>query len=413
MTRHYTNFWKIAPCLFAIIVDYMGLGLVYPVVTAIFTQATDTVFPHIQSLSGRDFYMGLAYVLYPLFMFFGASFLGDLSDIFGRKKVLLLSVGGIFISFLLMTWGVAVHSIALFLIGRACSGLMAGSQPLCMAAIADLSTPSTKAWNMSLVTLTNCIGLIFGPFIGGVFTANYFLKIAGFPLPFIIAAVVSLIGFLLLYFLFEETFKVKKDKKLVPTKLFTLFATAFHNKKVRFLVLVIFLQMLGFMLYYQTIGVYLREVFHYSSSTLGYFYGYMGIFCALSVLVIVPYALKRWKIEWIAAWGFFLCGLSAFISVFYKSDFYAWTTVIPFAAANALGFTAFATLFSNSADKNSQGWIMGILGATVALSYVISGFSTNLLPLLSSTGVIALGGIFGIISGLLLYYSIKQKAFNT
>src|ERR1700722_15511930 len=198
MKSHYLNFWRIAPCLFAIIVDYMGLGLVYPIVTAMFTEVPDTVFPHIQSLASRDFYMGLAYVLYPLFMFFGASFLGDLSDIYGRKKVLILTMVGIFVSFLLMSGGLVAHSIFLFLFGRALSGLMAGSQPLCMAAIADLSTPATKAWNMSLVTLTNCVGLVIGPFLGGVFTEGYFLKVVGFPFPFLMAAVIALIGLFLL-----------------------------------------------------------------------------------------------------------------------------------------------------------------------------------------------------------------------
>ncbi len=410
MSRNYVNFWKIAPCLFAIIVDYMGLGLVYPIVTAMFTETPETAFPSIVSISSRDFYMGLAFVLYPLFMFFGASFLGDLSDIYGRKKVLIFSMIGIFISFLLMSFGIYTHAISIFLIGRALSGLMAGSQPLCMAAIADLSTPQTKAWNMSLVTLTNCIGLIFGPFIGGVFTSTYFLKIVGFPFPFLLAAFLALVGLFLLIFLFQETFYADSKKKVLITRPITLFIDAMKSNQVRFLVLVVLLQMLGFMLYYQTIGVYFRELFNYSSSKLGYFYGFMGLFFALGVLVVIPYLLKRWKIDTIAAFGFLLCGLFALVSVFYKNEVYLWLSVIPFAVGNATGFTAIATLFSNSTDSKNQGWIMGVLAATVAISYVISGFSTNLLPYLGSRGVITLGGISGIVSGLLMiYYCLHQR----
>lgn len=407
------KFWKIAPCLFAIIVDYMGLGLVYPVVTALFTDVPDTVFPKIQSLSARDFYLGLSYLLYPLFMFFGASLLGDFSDNYGRKKVLIFAMGGILVSFLLMSFGISTHAIWLFLVGRALSGLMAGSQPLCMAAIADLSTPATKAKNMSLVTLTNCIGLIFGPFIAGVFTNSYFLKIMGFSFPFLIAALFALIGLLLLVFLFEETFKVETKKRLHPARPITIFIDAFKSHKVLLLVVAVFLQMLGFMLYYQTIGVYLRETLQYTSSKLGFFYGFMGVFFAIGVLVVIPYVLKRWKIESIAMWGFFVCGLSALISIFYKNEIYLWITVIPFAAANATGFTAIATLFSHSTNKKNQGWIMGVLAATVALSYVVSGFSTNLLPYLSSAPIIAIGGVCGMLSGILLFYYRSRYQKNT
>lgn len=411
MNSHFSNLWKLTPCLFAIIVDYMGLGLVYPLVTAMFTEVHGTVFPHIHSAHQRDFYMALAFVLYPLFMFFGASFLGDLSDMYGRKKVLLIAMLGIFVSFLLMTGGVYIHSISLFLVGRALSGLMAGSQPLCMAAIADISTPTTKARNMSLVTLTNCVGLIFGPFIGGVFTENYFLNIFGFPFPFLIAAFFALVGLFLLFFYFQETFLVKIHKKIHFTRPITIFRDAFRNKKILLLVLVVFLQMLGFMLYYQTIGIYLRALFQYSSSTLGFFYGYMGIFFALGVLVVIPYALKRWSIEAIATYGFLFCGIFALVSVFYKSELYIWLTVIPFAAANATGFTAIATLFSNSASEKHQGWVMGVLAATVSLSYIVSGFSANLLTLTSASGLIAIGGVSAIVSGLLLfYYKATYKA---
>lgn len=397
------KFWKIAPCLFAIIVDYMGLGLVYPVVTALFTDVHDTVFPTIQSLSSRDFYLGLSYLLYPLFMFFGASLLGDFSDNYGRKKVLIFALGGILVSFLLMSLGIAMHAIWVFLVGRALSGLMAGSQPLCMAAIADLSTPATKARNMSLVTLTNCIGLIFGPFIAGVFTNSYFLKIMGFSFPFFVAAFVALIGLILIIFLFEETFTVETKKRLDCLRPITIFVDAFKNHKVLLLVIAVFLQMLGFMLYYQTIGVYLRETLQYTSSKLGFFYGFMGLFFAAGVLIVIPFVLKRWKIESIALWGFFICGLFALATVFYKNEIYIWITVIPFAAANATGFTAIATLFSHSTNKKNQGWIMGVLAATVALSYVVSGFSTNLLPYISSAPIIAIGGAAGMLSGIVLF----------
>jgi hypothetical protein len=125
-------------------------------------------------------------------------------------------------------------------------------------------------------------------------------------------------------------------------------------------------------------------------------------------VVVVPFTLKRWKIETIASYGFLLCGLAAFISVFYKNELYAWLTVIPFAISNAFGFTAFATVFSNCGDKNNQGWAMGILAATVALAYVVSGFSTNLLPFLGGAGVIEAGGICGIISGFVMFHFSKK-----
>ena len=213
MSKFFVYFWRVAPCLLAIIVDYMGYGLVYPLVTIMFSESGTDVFPHLSSIHLRDFYMGLAYLLYPLGMFFGASFLGDLSDLWGRKRVILLSVGGIAIGFLLMGGAVILTSVGLFLFGRLFSGIMAGSQPLSQAAVADVSTKEAKPWSMALVSLTNCVGLVFGPLLAGIFSEKWFVNDVGFSLPFFAAAVFAVISFLWILFRFEETYKATKGKK--------------------------------------------------------------------------------------------------------------------------------------------------------------------------------------------------------
>jgi len=83
-----------APCLLAIVIDVFGYGLVYPIMTAIFTNPSNPPLSSLHSETLRNFFMGLSYMLYPLGMLFGASFMGDLSDHFGRKKVIALCMGG-------------------------------------------------------------------------------------------------------------------------------------------------------------------------------------------------------------------------------------------------------------------------------------------------------------------------------
>ncbi len=407
-----TNFWKIAPCLFAIIIDFMGLGLVYPLVTVIFTETPNVVFPGLEGISERNFIMSLSYVLYPLFMFFGASLLGDLSDIYGRKKVLICSLVGILISLVAMGAGISIHSLGLFLIGRALSGLMAGSQPLCMAAIADLSTEATKMRNMGVVTLTNCLGFTFGPFLGGVLTERHLLQTFGFSLPLWVGAALAIVGIFWLFF-FQETVHRNEPKKLDFKRPIVIFIEAFQHPKMRVFASVAFLQMFAFMLYYQTVGIYLREAFHYSSEELGFYYAAMGIYAALGVLLIIPIVLKKWHIEKIAAYGFLFNGIAALATVFDSGEFFVLAIALPFIVGNSVGYTAFASAVSNSTDERRQGWAMGVLAAAVALALTLSGFGANLLSLLSTTQVIALTGVSGILSGLLMIRYTLQHRRNT
>ena len=268
MIKNFSKLTSIAPCLLAIVIDVFGYGLVYPIMTAIFTNPSNPLVAGLGSEGMRDFFLGLAYLLYPLCMLFGSSFMGDLSDHFGRKRVIALCMGGIALSFLLMAIGVIEASLTLLLAGRALSGLMAGSQPIAQAAISDLSTPETKALNMSLITFVICIGLVLGPLMGGVFSDPKVAHGFGFETPFFIAGGISIIAVIWILLSFRETYIAKEKKPLSFFRPIQVFIDAFHHKKVRFLVIIFILMQVGFGLYFQTILIQIKELYNYSSFLL-------------------------------------------------------------------------------------------------------------------------------------------------
>lgn len=410
MDSRWSHFWRVAPALMAIIVDYMGYGLVYPLVTAMFTSVGGVVFPHIDSIHLRDLYLSLAYLLYPLGMFLGASVLGDLSDMWGRKKVILVALAGIFISFLLMSTGIIIKSIFVFLAGRLLSGLMAGSQPLAQAAIADISTPKTKAWNMALVTLVNCIGIILGPMIAGIFSETWFLTDVGYSPPFLVAAFLALIAFAWVYLKFKETYVVSGKKKIDWTRPVRIFIEAAQHKQVRLLLLITLLFQTAVGIYFQTLGIYFSSYFHYSSSLLGFFYAFLGASFVFSNLWVYPFALKHMKLEPIVIYGFLVLGVIESIVGFVTIDWVIWALVFVMACANIAAWTALITVVSNAVDATRQGWVMGVFSAMVAVGFIIAGLTSNVLPWIGSSGVIFAGGIIALLSCLfMVVYRQKQR----
>lgn len=402
MHQKWREFLRVAPCLLAMIVDYTGYGLVYPLVTAMFTQEGGAIFPHLNSTHLKDFYLGLSYLLYPLGMFFGASFLGDLSDLWGRKKVILLSVGGIFIGFLLMSLGISIREVYVFLLGRLISGLMAGSLPLAQAAVADISTPDTKPWNMNLVTITNTVGLVFGPIVAGIFSERWFLKDVGFSLPFLFAAFMAIIAFFWIYFGFKETYNPIKGKKVEWIQPARIFVEAFLNQKVRILAFVLLLFQTAVALYFQMLGIYFSDTFHYSSSEIGFFYAYLGACFAISSLFIYPILIKHFKIETLCIVGLFLLAAFEIIVSFLTVAIWIWIVVFLMAICNIFAWSTLLTIFSNAVDKTKQGWVMGIFAAMVAVGFIIAGFSSNILPWVTSNHLVLIGGVAAFLSALLM-----------
>lgn len=403
------TFLRIAPCLLAIIVDYAGFGLVYPLVSAMFTETHVEVFPYIHALALKNFYLSLAYLLYPLGMFFGASFLGDLSDAHGRKKVLELAMMGIFLSFMLMAFGVLFHLLSIFLLGRLLSGLMAGSQPLSQAAVADVSTSENKASNMSIVMLTNCVGVIFGPLIAGLFSSQLFIKEFGFSVPFFIAAFLALIAFFWILLGFKETYLHTEKAKIDWTRPLRIFVEALKKPNVRFLSLIVLLFQFGLALYYQMVAIYLIHQFGYTSFKVGIFYGFLGIFFAAGILWIFPYAIKNYSLPLIAFFGLFINGLMVAVTGLTPIEVLVWIWTIPLAIFNVIGYTSLLTIFSNSADPSRQGWIMGVFAACVAIAFILAGLSANLLPWLAAPWQLVMGGGVIVLSSLLTLRFLRKN----
>lgn len=399
----------IAPCLLAIIIDVFGYGLVYPIMTAIFTNPSNPLVMGLTSPQMRDFFLGLAYLLYPLCMLFGASFMGDLSDHFGRRRVIALCMMGICLSFLLMAGGVLGASLTLLLVGRGLSGLMAGSQPIAQAAISDLSTQETKALNMSLITFVICIGLVLGPLMGGIFSDPLLFAGFGFETPFFIAAALALIACVWTLLKFKETYKPKEKKPLSFMRPLIVFVEAFVDKEVRYLVVIFILMQVGFGLYFQTILIQIKSLYGYTSFLLGSFNGFMGLSFALGTLIVIPLALKKWRVGTLATFCLTFTGLVQIWGGLNTHEALTWILAFPISMSDIIAYAMMMTIFSNAGTTDNQGWVMGIFGATVAISFALVGASTNLLPYVGTQGLIAIGGVLGILSGLGMMIYLKVR----
>lgn len=375
----------IAPVLLAIMIDNMGFCLVYPMMTAIF--ASNVVVSYSTPDGLRNFYLGLGYLLYPFGMFFGASFLGDLSDIWGRKKVLFISILGLLFSFILMGLGVTFSSLLALLLGRFLSGLMAGSQPIAQAAIVDQSTKETKAMNMSFITFALSIGLTLGPLIGS------FASQLELSTPFYVAGFLCLGNLVWIAKSFHETHKVKQEAKFDYLRPIKIFIEAYQHKGVGYLCLAFFLMQIGFGIYLPFTSLYLHKQFGYHAFGLGIFMAWIGLIFTFSLIFITRWLFPRFKVQYLVTFFLFLTAIGEIGTAFASVEWVFWLLAIPTAMGDILAYTTMLTCFSDEAHESKQGWAMGVAIAVVAVSWTISGFFTNLVSTIGVEGVFFIGGI--------------------
>lgn len=408
MQSRLSKFLSIAPALLAIIVDYFGWGLVYPLATAIINDPTSGLVAPSATVAMREFYLSLSFLLYPLCMLFGTSTLGDLSDILGRKKVLFFCTIGIGLSFLCMAFGLVMSSLVLFLVGRAVSGFMAGTVPIAQAAVVDISTPDDKPFNLALLSITFSVGLILGPLLGSVFSDSSLVGWFGYTTPFFFSALLAFVAALWIKTGFNHVERPHPTKTFSFLRPLFLFKEAFQNAQIRTLAIILFLFQFGISLYIQTILIFLNSVLHYTSVGLGFFWVVLGIGFILGLALLKKLMHTRIHATSIVFYSLVGQAVMIVLSSLFVSEVPLWILGFLFSLFNPSSYALLMALFSDATPQESQGWVMGIWSATVALSFVAGGICNNLIPWLGIDPVIFLGGTIVALAAFTLRKTVKR-----
>jgi MFS family permease len=156
---------------------------------------------------------GLLGALYSLLQFFAAPIWGGISDRVGRRPVLLISVFGLFLSYVLWIFS---GSFTLLIAARAIGGLMSGNLSIASAVVSDITDEKNRSKGMAFIGIAFALGFVFGPALGGILslynplTTNPDWQNIGvnpFSTPAALAALLSFINFITIYKFFPETLK--------------------------------------------------------------------------------------------------------------------------------------------------------------------------------------------------------------
>lgn len=181
-----------------LLIDVIGFGIIIPVFPKLVSEMIHG------SMSDASLYAGWMMFAFSFMQFMFSPILGNLSDQFGRRPVLLFSLFGFGIDYIFLAFA---PSIAWLFVGRIIAGITGASFTTAAAYIADISTPEKRAQNFGMIGAAFGLGFIIGPVIGGL------LGQFGSRVPFIAAAVLTLINWLYGYFVLPESLSLEHRRK--------------------------------------------------------------------------------------------------------------------------------------------------------------------------------------------------------
>lgn len=404
MTENPTHIMTFLSLLLVIIIDTMGVGLILPVIGPLFLQTNGGIFSPETSNTVRNILFVTVISGYFVTMFLGAPLLGDWSDSWGRKKVLIICMLGTAVTLLVAALGVLWHSLILLLIGRVVGGFVASTQPIAQAVIVDISAPGKKAANMGLMVFAACIGFIIGPIIGSYFADSHVVNWFNPATPFFIAVILSLFNAILLMCFFQETYFPLSKKKIQITKAVSLFIAAFQHSKVRLFSAILLLMEAAFGSYFIYITLYLIKKFHYNTTMIGHYMTFLGLIWAVTFLLLVKLVLRWLSLRHLILLGLFILAL-CFALCSIESEIGLWLLTIPLAIFNGLTYTALLAILSDSVDENSQGWVMGISTSVIAASWAVGALLAGVLGSLGDSLPFIAAALITLMAFILLWFS--------
>lgn len=367
--------------LFTIFVDLIGFGIIIPIIPQLLANPASEFFllPKGQSIQQGYILLGFLLASYSIAQFLGAPILGQLSDKYGRKKILAICLAGTSISYVVFAFGILTRNIPLLFLSRSFAGLTGGSISVAQASIADFTAPQDRAKNFGLMGAAFGLGFIIGPYLGGKLSDPSFVSWFNPATPFWFAAILAFLNFLSLLFIFPETNKnIKHGLAIAWNKSVLNIWHAMTHPQLSELFIVVFLFNAGFTFFTTFFAVFLINKFQFTQGNIGNFFAYIGIWVAFTQAVLVrKLAAKFTEIQMVRI-GLIGTGISVFL-FFLPHVWWQLLLVVPvLAISNGLTFANITALISKSVGPEVQGEILGINSSVAALAMsippILSGF---------------------------------------
>jgi DHA1 family tetracycline resistance protein-like MFS transporter len=344
-----------------VFIDLVGFGIVIPVLPF---YAEGTAF----NATPRT--VGLLFASYSIMQLIFSPILGRLSDRYGRRPVLLLSIIGTGIGFLVL--GFATTIWMLFL-GRILDGITGGNISTAQAYIADITTKENRAKGMGLIGAAFGLGFIFGPAIGGI------LSRWGIHVPFFFAAALCFANAVLLYFRLPETVTANHPaKNLAGDRSFRNVINSLKQPRLAFVLIIYFLFIVAFSIMTTSFSLYTMFRFGYDAQHTGYLFAYVGLIAVIIQGGLIGRLVKRFGELPLVIFGAFCFAISLFAVPFVGPAAGGLAALLVgggvFSMGNSLATPALTSLASKSVGPAQQGIILGVTQSVASLARAVGPF---------------------------------------
>ena len=348
---------RLVPIFVVVFIDLLGFSLILPLLPY-----------YASSFGASPQTIGLLVASYSLCQFLAAPFLGDWSDRYGRRPLLLYSQLGSCLGFILLGVAPSLPNALLWLFAaRIIDGLSGGNLTIAQAYISDITVPQERARNFGMIIgVSFGLGFLLGPTFGG------FLSRWGYSVPAFAAALISFGSVLATFFLLPETQHQHDEQRATGLLAYTRVLDYLSLAEVRRLLGVFFFNALPFSLYVTMFALFAQTRLAFTAEQTGYFLGFVGLLGIIWQGGVVGRVVSRVGDHKTLLLGLALSMVGLFylalVDIWWKLTFVA----IFFSLGHGLARPSLTSLITQAAPPQRRGGVLGAASSLESCSRIVA-----------------------------------------
>lgn len=342
--------------LLVVFIDLLGFSLILPLLPY-----------YAETFNASEFVTGLLIAVYALMQLIGAPILGRLSDRYGRRPVLLVSVFGTFIGFLLFGFA---KSLWMLFFARMLDGVTGGNLSVAQAYISDVTDDKNRAKGLGLIGAAFGVGFIIGPVTGGL------LSQYGYNVPAFVAAGLALINFILIYAWLPESLTPEKRAQLgeqkKPTVTLDALITTLKRPFTGSILITRFFFSLAFAIFQTIFSLYALAKFNLTARDTGLVLTYVGILSVFVQGFLVGRLTNRFREDHLIAFAVGLMAISLVGWALAPSVFWLLIVLTPTSLSGGILNTLLSSTLTKSVASQEIGGILGLSASIESSTRIIA-----------------------------------------
>lgn len=375
------------PLLLVVVIDLIGFGIIIPLLPF-----------YAETFGASPQKVTMLMVVFSISQFIAAPIWGGLSDKYGRRLIIWITLAGSMLAYVLLAYS---HTLYGLFIARAFAGFMAGNISTAQAYLTDITTKENRAKVMGFFGAAFGIGFILGPALGGIL-AGADPKNPNVFLPPISAAILSFIALLLALFLLKDTRSLIKPNS---NKRITSLLEALKAPNLSQLILLSFIVTVVFASMESTFSLWSERTYNWGPKQNGYIFAFAGVCGVIVQGFLISRLVKHFGESSLCRFGILLISLGMISVALSYMQFHAYLSMALIAFGLGFFMPTISTLLVNIVSEQRRGWVLGVSQSVSSLARIIGPATAGIFfELLGKNSPYIIGGV----SLLLIFIMFKN-----